>query len=86
MNWAKHRSLSQWPLVVALLAAWLPFAAHAGAPDFPAPRKAEVQWVGKDILRNGIPMAIRMFRTEAGPEDVLAEVASMLEEQDRYRI
>ncbi len=47
-------------------------SALAGPPDFPPPRDAKVEWVGSDIVRNGIPMSIRLFRIEGGVEDVLA--------------
>lgn len=54
-----------------LLAILFPQLSCAGAPDFPAPPKASVEWVGKDIEMNGIRSAIRAFQTRQSIEDVV---------------
>lgn len=43
----------------------------AGVPDFPPPPKASVEWVGKDLVVNGIKSAIRAFHSKESIEDVV---------------
>ena len=45
--------------------------AMAGKPDFPAPPKASVEWVGKNVDVNGIKSAIRAFHTKRSIESVV---------------
>ena len=56
-------------LCFALLTLSLPVL--AGKPDFPAPPRAQVEWVGKDIAVNGIKSAIRAFHTKKSIESVV---------------
>ena len=44
---------------------------YAQSDDFPAPPSASIEWVSKDMNLNGMPMAIRHFRTNDSVEDVL---------------
>jgi len=39
-------------------------------PDFPPPKDAQVQWVGKNIEVNGIRSDIRAFQTKKSPDKV----------------
>ena len=39
-------------------------------PDFPTPKDAQVQWVGRNIEVNGIRSDIRAFHTKKSPEKV----------------
>jgi len=34
-------------------------------PEFPAPPKARVSWIGQDVAVNGIGMAVRQFNTRS---------------------
>jgi hypothetical protein len=43
----------------------------AGAPDFPPPPGASVEWVGKNIKVNGIKSDIRAFHSKKSIEDVV---------------
>lgn len=43
----------------------------AGKPDFPAPPKASVEWVGKNVDVNGIKSAIRAFHSKQSIEKVV---------------
>ncbi len=43
----------------------------AGKPDFPAPPRAQVEWVGQNIDVNGIKSAIRAFHTKKSIESVV---------------
>lgn len=43
----------------------------AGAPDFPPPPGAAVEWVGKDLEVNGIKSAIRAFHSKKPIEDIV---------------
>ena len=43
----------------------------AGAPDFPPPPGAAVEWVGKDLEVNGIKSAIRAFHSKKSIEDIV---------------
>lgn len=38
---------------------------------FPPPPKAQVTWVSKDMMLNGLPMAVRHFSTSLTPDGVL---------------
>lgn len=43
----------------------------AGAPDFPPPPGAAVEWVGQNVEVNGIKSAIRAFHSKKSIEDVV---------------
>lgn len=45
-------------------------ALSAGAPDFPPPPEANVEWVGRNLEMNGIRSDIRAFHTKKSPEKV----------------
>jgi hypothetical protein len=40
-------------------------------PDFPAPNGANVGWVARDIIYNGVPMQIRHMSSELKPEEII---------------
>lgn len=40
-------------------------------PDFPTPAGADVGWVGRDIVYNGVPMQIRHMKSALSPEDII---------------
>ena len=56
---------------LALALAIFSHALAAAKPDFPAPPKASVEWVGKNIIVNGIKSEIRAFHTKKSIEDVV---------------
>jgi len=49
----------------------LPETAHAKKPEFPAPPNAAIEWVGQNIMVNGISQSIRAFHTDESIEDVV---------------
>jgi hypothetical protein len=57
------------PALVILFS--IPQASYAGRPDFPAPPKAAVEWVGQNIEVNGIKQSIRAFHSNESIEDVV---------------
>lgn len=57
-------------VVIILLS--LPHIVYAKKPDFPAPPKAAVEWVGQNVQVNGIKQAIRAFHTDESIEDVVS--------------
>ena len=57
--------------IVLLVLFSLPQLVHAKKPDFPAPPKAAVEWVGQNVQVNGIKQAIRAFHTDESIEDVV---------------
>lgn len=48
-----------------------PFARAESWPQVEAPPNANVQWVGDNIVQNGVPMQIKAFSTENGVADVI---------------
>ena len=58
---------------VSLLACTLAWsmAAMAGPPEVVAPPGSRVQWVGKEMVQNGVPMSVRRFDTSMSPKQVL---------------
>lgn len=58
--------------IVLLVLFSLPQLVHAKKPDFPAPPKAAVEWVGQNVQVNGIKQAIRAFHTDESIEDVVS--------------
>lgn len=47
-------------------------AAHASSwPNIDSPPDAQVVWVGKDIVQNGVPMRIKAFHSALGVEEIL---------------
>lgn len=59
-----------WPLALALLLA-MGAPAVAAQPDFPAPPKATIGRMGKNMVYNGVPMDVRQFRSRASVDEVL---------------
>jgi len=57
-------------LVIATLILVPQLALAKDPPEFPPPPEASVQWVGKDMSMNGLPMQTRAFVTRKGPEKV----------------
>ncbi len=61
------------PLLFAFLAGLLiPVQNIVAAPDFPAPPRAQVQWVSNNMIYNGRVMQIRTFNSRLSAERVLA--------------
>ncbi len=52
-------------------AALLSPPAEAAPPEVTAPPDSRVQWVGKDMTHNGVPMSVRRFDTRLSPAAVL---------------
>ena len=56
---------------VLTLGILVPVSGHLYAkPEFPPPKEAQVQWVGRNIEVNGIHSDIRSFHTKKSPEKV----------------
>ena len=64
---ARRAVLTAVPAAAALILTSTPLSA---TPDFPPPKEAQVQWVGKNIEVNGIHSDIRSFHTKKSPEKV----------------
>ena len=58
-------------ILLLLFCLHLSLPALAGKPDFPAPPRAHVEWVGKNISVNGINSEIRAFHTKKSIESVV---------------
>jgi hypothetical protein len=67
-HFIKIKSLSLASLFIFI---FTPQIAYSGAPEFPAPPKAAVEWVGENIEVNGIKSSIRAFHTNESIEDVV---------------
>jgi len=57
-------------LLIALLVLACQAALAKGPPDFPPPPEASVEWVGKDMSMNGLPLQTRAFVTRDAPDKV----------------
>lgn len=72
-----------------LLLLGLPAAAVAVEPvwpDFPTPAGADVGWVGKDIVYNGIPMQIRHMKSSLAPEQIVDFYRHQWQKTDRDKL
>ncbi len=57
-------------LAVLILSCLPALALAKGPPEFPAPPEARVEWVGKDMSMNGLPLQTRAFVTRDAPDKV----------------
>lgn len=57
-------------LITLVCCSYVPIAL-AGAPDFPPPPEASVEWVGKNLDINGIKSSVRAFQTKNSIEKVV---------------
>lgn len=62
-----------------------PFAVLAGAPDFPAPPRAQVQWVSSNMVYNGRVMQVRTFNSRLSAERVLQYYRNLWQDGEKGR-
>ena len=68
----RHQTRSRLSFIFIFLSAFLaPTLVVAAAPDFPPPPQAMVEWVGKNMVVNGIKSAVRSFHTNKSIEKVV---------------
>lgn len=67
---AKSKNLTPWLTLISFIICFSP-SIHAGAPDFPPPPQASVEWVGQNIEINGIKSAVRAFHSKKSIEEVV---------------
>lgn len=60
-------------------------AAVAGAPDFPAPPRAQVQWVSSNMVYNGRVMQVRTFNSRLSAERVLQFYRNLWKQGEKNR-
>jgi hypothetical protein len=67
-----HRALPGITLGIALFALCVtPGAFALGWPEIEAPPKSTLEWVGKDMKLNGVPLRIQRFESSLSPDEVL---------------